>query len=102
MTKVTLDDSGGVYRIKIEGHATGNQDVCAAVSCLACTLAGYLDLHEEIRDYVDVQEGRAEFAFRSETLYEVIATGMEMLCESYPEYIFLLYGGYADPKEYAM
>lgn len=92
MTKAVLDDSGGVYRIILSGHATGNQDVCAAISCLAFTLAGYLDEHENIRDYVDLREGRAEFSFRDDKLYEVISTGLLMLEENFPEQIFVQKG----------
>ena len=96
MTKAVIDDSDGVYRIMLSGHALGNQDVCAAISCLACTMAGYLDQHEDERDFVDLQEGRAEFVFRDKGLFEVISTGLLMLEEYYPAQIFVQKGADED------
>ena len=43
MTKVVCSQDGDTYRIECQGHATGSELVCAAVSVLVTTLAGYLE-----------------------------------------------------------
>lgn len=94
MTRVTLDDSDGVFRIVIEGHATGSTEVCAAVSCLAYTAAEYLDRHDDRKEVVDLTDGHGELVFRDKALYDIISTGLEMLADNFPEYIFCQIGGY--------
>lgn len=44
MTKVTLRQVPGKhYSLTCEGHATGSTEVCAAISCLASSLEGWLE-----------------------------------------------------------
>lgn len=42
MTTVRLERDGGAYSVEAKDHATGSAEMCAAVSCLVYTLAGYL------------------------------------------------------------
>lgn len=42
MTNVTIQKSGGVYRLTAVGHAVGSSEVCAAVSGIVYALGGYL------------------------------------------------------------
>lgn len=43
MTRVTVHRDTEGQEIKLEGHATGSPEVCAAVSGLFYALAGYLE-----------------------------------------------------------
>lgn len=42
MTLITMQHSGGKYRLTAVGHATSSREVCAAVSGLVYALGGYL------------------------------------------------------------
>ncbi len=42
MTLARLKKTGRAYSVSCRGHAVGAPDVCAAVSCLLYTAAGYL------------------------------------------------------------
>ncbi len=42
MTRILLTQNGDAYTVRADGHATGSVQVCAAVSTLLYTLAGYL------------------------------------------------------------
>lgn len=42
MTRVRAMAEGSLITLTLSGHATGRADVCAAVSTIACGLAGYL------------------------------------------------------------
>lgn len=42
MTNITIQESGGRFRLTGVGHATGRPEVCAAVSAIVYALGGYL------------------------------------------------------------
>lgn len=46
MTKITLQEGGGKFRLTAAGHATGSREVCAAVSAIVYALANYLQTLE--------------------------------------------------------
>lgn len=89
MTKVLMEFADGRYRIICDGHAIGNQDVCAAVSTLVCTAAIWLDAHPGLMVRVSVAEGHAELEFKDRKLYEFLCAGLNGLIDSYPENISL-------------
>lgn len=90
-------------RLTIEGHAmsgeSGHDLVCAAVSCLAITLASNvagLVTSETVRKHcIRVEEGSAEVACEPvrkmasvvTLIFDTICTGFETLQRLYPEYI---------------
>ena len=86
MTEVTLED-GKTFRVTCEGHATGNQDVCSAVSCLMCTAAIWLEEHPEELCHVELEEGRAFLEFTDRRLFEFLSVGLTALIENFPKFI---------------
>ena len=87
MTTVTLDDSGKNYRVVCDGHATGNQDVCAAVSTLVFTAAIWLDEHPGLMCKVALADGHAELEFKDRKLWEFLSAGFEGLIDNFPKFI---------------
>ena len=100
MIRASIDVEG--MRIAIDGHAgyapAGQDIVCAAVSALACTLAGNLDLMLCAEDYTaDLAEGRAfiearppaEMAEDCRKLFMFVANGLCMLAAQYGNHIQL-------------
>lgn len=92
MTLVYLEQVENRFAVSCRGHATGNQDVCAAASCLIYTLAGWLH-----NAPVTVQEERldrdADAALRfsggdeAKTAFDVICTGFLQLELTFPLHI---------------
>lgn len=95
MTRVYLEQKGNRFTVSCQGHATGNQDVCAAASCLIYTLVGWLR-----NASVLVQEERLEedadalLQFcggnNAETAFDVICTGFLQLGNAYPQHISVI------------
>ena len=65
MTKVVCSQDGDTYRIECQGHATGSELVCAAVSVLMTTLAGLvvvlMILLQEISALFDLAKALFDF-----------------------------------------
>ena len=62
MTRVTIYSDGSAREIIAEDHATGNVQVCAAVSTLLYSLAGWLinnSEHLHAAPYVEMQPGKS-------------------------------------------
>ena len=93
---------GGYCRLAVTGHAgaapKGEDLVCAAVSALVQTFAGWVEDQGEKRTLeadVRVEEGRAVIAanagiWQMERLidcFEIICFGLERLARQHPEYI---------------
>lgn len=77
-----------------EDHATGNRDVCAAVSTIVFTLAVYLKNADKKTTWSDIllDEGYAEFAIdttneRVVGAWEAAVIGLKQLQNSFGEYI---------------
>lgn len=88
MTTVVIKAGGGKLQLHAQGHATGSEQVCAAVSGLVYTLAGYVShFGAEMRlvngdaDIVcdDRQENRIAFS--------VTAVGLRQIAHSYPDFL---------------
>lgn len=90
MTSVSLVNNRNSYIIRAIGHATGSTEVCAAVSCLMYTLAGWVEQKPE-RGVYDISDACAFiYLVRSEAteaIYELSRIGFLQLAESYPEFI---------------
>lgn len=92
MTRVLLEQRGNRFTVSCQGHATGSQDVCTAVSCLIYTLAGWLRnasvLVQKQRLDADA-DALLQFCGgdNAETAFDVICTGFLQLECTYPQYI---------------
>lgn len=92
MTKVYLEHCAGTFYIYARGHATGSTEVCAAVSCLLYTIAGWLKNHPEIGGIHRLDDGDASIVFfdkeqSAKTVFELAQVGFLQLAQSYPDYI---------------
>ncbi|MBQ7624290.1 MAG: ribosomal-processing cysteine protease Prp [Clostridia bacterium] len=99
MTYVTAKKENGIYRISARGHATGSPECCAAVSALACTLAGYAGRDPEIKVLSkSVAPGRFGFSFsggeRARLIFGAFAFGFCALARAFP--LFVSFDGDVD------
>ncbi len=91
MTRVELR-FGAEYSVSADGHATGSPQLCAAVSCLLYTLAGWLNTtkREQITE-MRLEDGSARLAWKggagSETVMELMLIGFLQLRKTEPERI---------------
>ena len=89
MTKITLEKVKGAYHVKLEGHATGSQEACAAISALGCTLIGYLDhINAKVIKF-DEWDGHLDVVFkgrRAGVVFDIISCGLWLMSRDYPEY----------------
>ena len=95
MTVVKYKAEQGVYTLEADGHATGDQNVCAAVSTLTQTLLGYL-LNLERAGEANVLQRRfgdgyvfveAEGKARCRDAFELIWFGFCQLSRSFPKQV---------------
>lgn len=85
MTRAVLR-GGDVCSVMCRGHATGRPDVCAAVSCLMYTAAGYLRNSEAKVLTEKLESGDAYLAWEGEAwLYELLEIGFLQLELTAPE-----------------
>lgn len=94
MTNITMQSSGGKYRLTAIGHATGSREVCAAVSGLVYALGGYLK-NLEARGAAEtgtflLESGAAEIMAAGDAArapFEMAAIGLLQLQASYPKQV---------------
>ncbi len=88
MTEVTLH-SGDSCSVRCRGHATGAPDVCAAVSCLMYTAAGWLHNTQEAElVYEKLDSGDAYLRWHGgEWLYDLLKIGFLQLEKAAPKKI---------------
>ena len=96
MVEVSVYTRDGGNELYAEGHATGSPEVCAAVSAILTTLAGWLSnnpdsIDEDVRPEIDLQPGDA-YIFckgdaRCNAVFEAAVIGLLQLQQSYPDYI---------------
>lgn len=94
MTVVSLESSEsgsrGIYSVKASGHATGSTEVCAAVSVLMTTLAGYV---KNFASPIDIRLASADSAViftggeDAKAAYNMAKIGFLQLENSYGSYI---------------
>lgn len=91
MTQVCLEQAGRKFMVKCQGHATGSVEVCAAVSCLVYTLAGWLRNTSVVRVAEKLEDGDVLIQFcggdAAETAFDMISVGFLQLQEQYGDYI---------------
>lgn len=95
MTEVRYTIAGGCCELECKGHATGDQNVCAAVSALTQTLLGWLiNLERNRQVEITAQENREGY-FRvrvwggqaGNLAFSMIVFGLEQLAHSFPQQI---------------
>lgn len=103
MTEVRLRQEDG-YELTAKGHATGSTEVCAAISCLLYSAAGWLRNHGEA-DVVELESGDVTLRWhggeRAAALYELLEIGFLQLELSAKEYIKVNTGNGGDIPERA-
>lgn len=90
MVKGTIETRDGVHRIECRGHATGSEQVCAAISALMYALIGFLgnqpDLEDAIRE-CKAESGHSLVVFEGyNEAFEVARIGLLQIANSYPKY----------------
>lgn len=99
MTKAYVEKESNGFHIMLIDHADGSPEVCAAISCLAYTLAGWLANNPGIKvwekelnpGFVSLRFGRTT---ESEIAFDMMCIGLLQLENSFPEYVTV--------KEYGM
>jgi uncharacterized protein YsxB (DUF464 family) len=91
MTHVYLEQDGDRYTVGASGHATGSMEICAAVSTLLYSLAGFLhNSPSEILSEVLVP-GEALLSFAGgdddETVFSFMVIAFSQLEKSEPAHI---------------
>lgn len=94
MTKVTLQHSGGTYRLTAVGHATGSREVCAAVSGIVYALGGYLKNLEQKGEVklgtFLLESGAAEMEAIGDAVrhpFGVAVVGLMQVAAAYPKQV---------------
>lgn len=95
MTRVYAEKDGDSYLLSAEGHATGNEQVCAAVSGIVYALAGYLT--NAARDgyatsyALETDRGKALLhcygGERVEAAYDMAVIGLQQIEKQYPQLV---------------
>lgn len=88
MTEVTLH-YGDSFSARCRGHATGSPEVCAAISCLMFTAAGWLHNTQDAElVYEKLDSGDAYLRWHGgKWLYELLKIGFLQLQKTEPEKI---------------
>lgn len=100
MVTVSAYSNDSECELILKGHATGSQEVCAAISSIVYALAGWI---ENNRDHiigtpqavVDLRPGDTCVFFCGDdyahTAYQVAEIGIAQLAKSYPDYISIIW-----------
>lgn len=104
MTKAIFKRHNNIYRVLVEGHATGNTEVCAAASAFAITLHNCLVVEHNRGNIIilqnldiDPDEPRAYYKFKAlpgnqdyiDGLITAFACGFGILSEKFPDHVQL-------------
>lgn len=99
MTNIYAERSGKRCLLVAKGHATGSEQVCAAVSALVYALAGYLT--NAIRErYIEfyreqLESGDVVMDFNGDdctaAAFETVVIGLQQIAQQYPEFICVEY-----------
>lgn len=91
MTNCYGEREGGHCLLRLEGHATGKPEVCAAISGLVYSLAGYLSNTETEIYRMDLEPGDVTLHFnggeREIGAFEMTVIGLRQLERQYPEQV---------------
>ena len=91
MTTVYLEESREAYVIEAEGHATGNQDVCAALSMLL-TMAANWTVASGYEEEQVLSDGYARVVIPRElrgarTVFNLIKVGIDGLEKNFGDFV---------------
>lgn len=100
MTRISFSDKRGRLRICAEGHATGSEAACAAVSAIMYALAGWL-LNENGEgaelEKSELRAGYAEIIFSggeaARTAYEMAVIGLMQIAQAEPKRVSIVREG---------
>lgn len=95
MTTVTIQESGGRYRLTAVGHATGSTAACAAVSGIVYALGGYLKNLEQaglaMIHFFMLESGAAELEADGwdgvQAAFGMAAVGLLQIAAKYPRQV---------------
>ena len=88
MTTVYLEKDGNRFTVSAKGHATGSEKMCAAISTLIYTLAGWLENSPEIESRATLNDANAHIEFYgAESVFELICIGFLQLEKTNDKYI---------------
>lgn len=95
MTEVTLY-CGDSYSVRCRGHATGSPELCAAISCLMFTAAGWLHNTQDAElVYEKLDSGDAYLRWHGgKGLYDLLKIGFLQLQKTEPEKISVKFSGF--------
>lgn len=88
MTHVTCAHGGGRYTVRAIGHAEGSPSVCAAVSAIMFTFAGWArNAHPDSE--IVLESGNASVTVHGECgdVYDAVCIGFIQLAKSFPEQV---------------
>lgn len=98
MTKVCVDIDGKDCKLTMEGHATGNEVVCAAASAIAFALSGYLvnaGSHVKKLRENQLESGKACISCIGDecvaAAFRMAGIGLAQIARQYPDQMFVAY-----------
>ena len=99
MTKVYAERSGHRCILSAQGHATGSEQVCAAVSGLLYALAGYLAsaVRESYIEFYknEIEDGSMLLDFNGDeattAAFTMAVIGLRQIAQSYPDFLQVEY-----------
>lgn len=92
MTNVYVEIDADRHFLSLDGHASGNDAVCAAVSGLVFALAGYLTNLETAQGLeISLDSGKARIRCtggeRIYTAFELVVIGLRQIEQQYPNLV---------------
>ena len=95
MTQVLARREGNRCYLSATGHATGSVEVCAGVSAILYSLAGYLENAAMARELeisvLRLESGDAVIEFEADgqarEAYEMAVIGLIQMAQMYPQYL---------------
>lgn len=92
MVQALIDYEGPEYSLRMKGHATGSDVICAACSAIAYSLAGYLQNRTGIHySAYEVSSGEVNIAVQGGPILQEVFTmayiGLAQIAAQYPEYV---------------
>ena len=89
MTRVYAERKGKETLVALEGHATGREDVCAAVSGLVCAYIGYLQNSGDAVRKCVTEPGHVRIASEGDSTeaYNMLVIGLKQIAAAAPEQV---------------
>ncbi len=89
MTRVYTERKGKETLVALEGHATGREDVCAAVSGLVCAYIGYLQNSGDAVKKCVTEPGHVRIVSEGDGIeaYNMLVIGLMQLAAAAPEHV---------------